>query len=203
MKKNNNALILIFGIIISLLSYIFDSSVKLFFNGLKIPLFDSILSIITNFGVVIVVMLVIPTIIISKNDTKSQENRGFSRSRKFRKFSPEIKLLWLAFLSAVVLSFIIKLIFLRQRPYEAISYPMLNILNFSFPSMHSLVVFALLPLLSRFLPKQKYFWVIFAFMVAFTRIYFGFHFLSDVVFGAFSGYFTGILILELNDKGKI
>lgn len=194
---------LVFSIIISLLSYIFDSSVKLFFNGLKIPLFDSILSIITNFGVVIVVMLVIPTIIISKNDTKSQENRGFSRSRKFRKLSWEIKLLWLAFLSAVVLSFIIKLIFLRQRPYEAISYPMLNILNFSFPSMHSLVVFALLPLLSRFLPKQKYFWVIFAFMVAFTRIYFGFHFLSDVVFGAFSGYFTGILILELNDKGKI
>ncbi len=203
MKKINTALMLVFSIIISLLSYIFDSSVKLFFNGLKIPLFDSILSIITNFGVVIVVMLVIPTIIISKNDTKSQENRGFSRSRKFRKLSWEIKLLWLAFLSAVVLSFIIKLIFLRQRPYEAISYPMLNILNFSFPSMHSLVVFALLPLLSRFLPKQKYFWVIFAFMVAFTRIYFGFHFLSDVVFGAFSGYFTGILILELNDKGKI
>lgn len=69
--------------------------------------------------------------------------------------------------------------------------------------MHAMVVFSLLPLLTKHLPKQNYFWLMFAFLVAFSRVYFGFHFLSDVVFGAVAGYFIGVWLLELYDKGKL
>ena len=57
--------------------------------------------------------------------------------------------------------------------------------------MHAMVAFAAIPILDKEFSKLKWFWIIFAFLVAFSRIYFEAHFLSDVVFGAFFGYFIG------------
>jgi len=69
--------------------------------------------------------------------------------------------------------------------------------------MHAVVAFSLLPLLLEYLPRYRKFWIGFAFLVAFTRVYLGFHFLSDVVFGIIFGYFIGILLLHLHNKGKL
>jgi len=109
-------------------------------------------------------------------------------------------LLFVTFLISLILNFVIKLIVHRQRPLEAFTYPLINLINYSFPSMHAMTLFALLPLLVKYLPKQKSFWVSFAFLVAFSRVYFGFHFLSDVVFGAITGYFIGKFLLDKYEK---
>ena len=192
-NKKKRIIFLIAGIVIFLVSYNIDSDASIFFKAFKSPLLDFVLSIITNFGVVIIVMLAIPSIML------------FRKNRKAANF------LFLAFISAIILAFIIKLIVSRQRPMEifahpnigVINYPILSVLYYSFPSMHAMVVFALLPVLLKYLPNLKYFWVIFAFLIAFTRIYLGFHFLSDVVFGALVGCFIGDFLMELYEKGKL
>lgn len=184
-RKVNDTVILIIGILLFLLSYKLDAQINLFFKNVKFAIFDVFLSSITNFGIVVIVILVIPSIIL------------YRKNRKL------VYLLLLTFVVSVVLAFIIKLIILRQRPTETFTYPFLNIINYSFPSMHSMVVFSLLPALSKYLPKQKSFWIGFAFLVAFSRIYFGFHFLSDVVFGALFGYFIGNFLLDLYESGKL
>ncbi len=185
MRKINDIIILIIGILLFLVSYKYDQQINLFFEGIKFPIFDAIFSIITNFGVVVLVMLVVPSFIFYKKNKKL------------------IYLLFLTFIASFILAFIIKLIFLRQRPMEAFTYPFLNIINYSFPSMHAMVIFSLLPILIKYSPKQKFFWVSFGLLATFGRIYFGFHFLSDVVFGALFGYFVGDWLLELYEKGKL
>jgi membrane-associated phospholipid phosphatase len=130
-------------------------------------------------------MLLVPSIIFYKKNKKI------------------IYLLWLAFIVSIILAFVTKLIVLRQRPIEAFTYPFVNIINYSFPSMHAMVVFSLLPFLVRYLNKWKSFWIGFGLLALFGRVYFGFHFLSDVVFGAFFGYFVGDYLLELYEKGKL
>jgi len=185
MKKSKGTIILITGILLFFISYAFDMQINLFFKNVRFLFFDAVFSVITNFGVVVLIMLIIPSIIFYNKNKKS------------------VYLLWLAFIISVILAFIIKLIVLRQRPIGAFNYPFINIINYSFPSMHAMAVFALLPLLLKFLPKRKNFWIGFAFLVGFTRIYLGFHFPSDVVFGALFGYFIGAYLLDLHEKGKL
>ena len=185
MKRVNNIFILVIGIMIFLISYNYDAQVNLFFKDIKFPIFDAIFGVITNFSIVVFVMLLIPSFIIYKKNRKL------------------IYLLWLTFFASIALAFIIKLIFLRQRPIGAFTYPFINVINYSFPSMHAMVVFSLLPVLTKYLKMQKSFWLGFGISVVFSRIYFGFHFLSDVVFGALFGYFIGYWLLVLFEKKQL
>lgn len=173
------------GAILLIISYSIDNEVSLLFKDMKFPIFDVVLSTVTNFGVVALVMLGIPLIIFYKKDGKLA------------------RLLLLAFCVSVALAFLLKLAFLRQRPVEAFTYPFTSILNYSFPSMHAMAVFALLPILSRHLNRQKSFWIGFGLLAVLSRIYFGFHFLSDVVFGALLGYFIGSQLLILHERGRL
>lgn len=184
MKKINDAAILIIGIILLAFSYIIDNQANEFFKEAKLPIFDAVFSIITNFGVVMVVMLVIPSIML------------------YRKKRIWLYLLWTAFFISFALAFALKLVFLRQRPIDAFTYPFTNIINYSFPSMHAMVVFALLPILAKCLQKQKAFWISFAFLAVFSRVYLGFHFLSDAVFGILLGYFIGSYLLRHSETKK-
>jgi|SRR3989338_1927301 len=147
-------------------------------------LLNFILSIITNFGFVVMVLLAIPSIVLYKKNKRI------------------VYSFLAAFFVSSALALLIKLIALKQRPIP-VSYPILSALNYSFPSMHSMVAFALFPFLAIYLPKQRYFWVVFVLLVAFSRIYFGFHFLSDVVFGALFGFAIGCLLLVLHKSGRL
>lgn len=185
MRKINDIIILIIGIALLLVSYNYDQQVNLFFKSVKFPLFDAAFSAITNFGIVVLFMLALPSIILYKKNKKL------------------VYLLWIAFFASVASAFIIKLIFLRQRPVEAFTYPFINIINYSFPSMHAMAVFSLLPILAKYSARHKYFWIGFGLFAVFSRIYLGFHYLSDVVFGALSGYFMGYLLLKLHEEKKL
>ena len=161
MKSKNNILPYLVIIAVFILSFILDETISHLFEKTRIPLLDFIFGIITNFGIVLAIMLIIPLLML--------------------KGSRKIYTLLLAFFSSVFISIVVKWMFLRQRPTD-FAYPFVKVLSYSFPSMHAVVAFSLLPLLIYFLPKQKHFWITFAFLVIFTRIYFGLHYLSDVVF---------------------
>ena len=185
MKRIKKIFILVMCILLFLISYRFDEEVNVFFKDIKFAFFDIVFGIVTNSGIVILIMLFVPSIIFYKKNKKL------------------IYLLFLTFIASLALAFIIKLIAHRQRPIEVLTYPFASIIDYSFPSMHSMIVFSLLPLLNKHAPKNKIFWCVFAILVSFSRIYFSFHFLSDVVFGALFGYFVGDYLLKLYEEGKL
>jgi len=119
--------------------------------------------------------------------------------------------LWVTLVFSAGISFILKVIFQRQRPYQLGIVSVMPVLekasylvwNFSFPSFQAMLAFCGIPLLSKEFPKLKYIWVIFATLIAFSRVYFGLHFLSDVIFGGLIGYLIGFFILKLEQKSRI
>ena len=118
--------------------------------------------------------------------------------------------LWITLGLSALVSFILKIIIQKPRPFQLGIISILPVLekashliwNFSFPSFHSMLVFCALPILSKQFKKFKYFWVVFAGLIAFSRVYFGLHFLSDVIVGGLIGYLLGIIIVRLEKDHK-
>jgi undecaprenyl-diphosphatase len=185
MKKINNLGILVIGIGLFFISLVFDDSASFLIDTVKNPFFDFIFGWFTSFINVFVILVVVTTLFLWE-----EKKRGW------------IFPLWLSFFVSIVFAFILKLMVSRPRPTMELLYPVFNLIDHSFPSMHAMVSFAAIPILDREFTKLKWFWVAFATLVAFSRVYFGFHFLSDVAFGAFMGYFIGVLIIYIEEKYK-
>ncbi|MBI2654566.1 phosphatase PAP2 family protein [Candidatus Woesearchaeota archaeon] len=177
--------LLALAILILAVSYYLDNQVSLYFKDTDSITFKTIFGVVTNMEFIFVIIILTPSILLHKKNKKS------------------IYLLWLTAFISFVLAFILKLIVLRDRPADVLIFPFTNIIDYSFPSMHAMIVFSVLPLLASSLPKYRHFWVLFAFAVAFSRVYFRFHFLSDVVFGALAGYFIGNWLFDLHKRGKV
>jgi undecaprenyl-diphosphatase len=118
--------------------------------------------------------------------------------------------LWFSIALSALMSFALKIIVKRQRPYqigivsilEKLQEASHNAWNFSFPSSHSMIAFCAVPILVREFPKFKYVWIGFATLIAFSRLYFGLHFLSDIIAGVIIGYLIGSLIVKLENKKR-
>ena len=110
--------------------------------------------------------------------------------------------LWFTLFLSTLVSFILKVVIQRPRPFqqgiiEISSFLVKNsyyVWDFSFPSNQTMLVFCAIPILSKEFPKFKYVWIALASLVGFSRLYFGLHFLSDVIAGAAIGYLLGALI---------
>lgn len=119
--------------------------------------------------------------------------------------------LWLSSFFAVIVSYLIKVIVARPRPFQKGLVSALQIAiyfvkdnfstwNFSFPSFQAVLVFSALPVLNKEFRKLKYIWFVFACLVAFSRTYFGLHYLSDVLAGALIGYFIGFVMVKIEER---
>ena len=119
--------------------------------------------------------------------------------------------MWLSAAVAFVIAFILKVVVQRQRPFELGIVSIASGVtekfaswDFSFPSSHAVLVFAVLPFISKEYPRFKYVWIVFACLVAISRVYLGVHFLSDVIAGAVIGYLTGYFTMKWwEEKFKI
>ena len=118
--------------------------------------------------------------------------------------------LWATLALSVAVSFVLKIMVKKPRPFQAGLVSVLPILekashsvwNFSFPSFHAMLVFCAIPILSKQFRKFKYVWIGFAVLIAFSRIYFGLHFMSDVVVGGLIGYVLGMIVVRLEKEYK-
>ena len=116
--------------------------------------------------------------------------------------------LWATMGLAVVIGFLLKFSIQRPRPFQVGIVSVLPALekashavwNFSFPSFQTMLVFCVLPILSKKLSKLKYYWIAFAVLVGLSRVYFGLHFMSDVIAGAAIGYLIGMIVLKLEEE---
>ena len=118
--------------------------------------------------------------------------------------------LWITLALSAIVSFLLKVAVQRQRPFQIGIVSLLPALeksshliwNFSFPSFQAMLVFCAIPILSKEFPKFKYVWIIFAGLVAFSRVYFGLHFLSDVIAGGLIGYLLGTIVVKAEKENK-
>lgn len=118
--------------------------------------------------------------------------------------------LWITLALSGIVSFIMKYSIHRLRPFQQGIVDVLPVLekashyvwNFSFPSFHAMLVFSALPVLSKEFPKLKYAWAVFAVLVAFSRVYFGLHFMSDIIVGGVIGYAIGYLVVTSEQRTR-
>ena len=179
-----------------ILSFTFDKGISKFIEDIRNPVMDYLLLGI-SFGSSLTIILLFLTTLF------------FYSERKRRWILP----LWLTILLTMIIGFLLKIIIKRNRPFEEGVVSVANVLfyeiiynfntwNFSFPSLQSMLAFSVLPFISKEFKKFKHVWVLFAFLVAFSRVYFGLHFLSDALTGSLIGYLIGWFVIKTEKETK-
>lgn len=84
---------------------------------------------------------------------------------------------------------IVKSIIARPRPTDILT-------DFSFPSGHATIAFAMAVVLSKIEPKGKWWLYGLALAISFTRIYLGVHYPLDVLAGGILGWSIGKIVVQ-------
>lgn len=69
-----------------------------------------------------------------------------------------------------------------------------------FPSLHTAIMFSVIPILATYLKAAHKPWLLLALLIAFSRLYVGVHFLSDIFGGIAIGLASGMFFVWLEEK---
>tara|TARA_Y100000310_G_scaffold333800_1_gene412109 strand:- start:124 stop:762 length:639 start_codon:yes stop_codon:yes gene_type:complete len=196
-KKGAGFIALAMALVLTIIVYLFDVSIVQFVEGLRNNPLDYIFLSITFASNVFIIFFFLTTLFLWQE-------------HKRRWIFP----LWLASLLSILVSYLVKVLVHRPRPFQqglvsvlTIAFNFMrdnfNTWNFSFPSFQAMLVFSALPLLNKEFKKFRYIWFIFACLVAFSRVYFGVHYLSDIMAGAIIGYLIGFVSVKIEEKHSI
>jgi len=167
-----------------LVSFLVDNLILKITPLIKNPVLDYLSSLFTNLGPVLVITIVLISL--------------FLLNKKKREW---IMPLGLSLIFSYITTYVLKFIIARPRPLGTIKLmPLINLADYSFPSSHTAVAFAALPILNKTYPRLKWLWILSVSFVAFSRIYIGVHYLSDVVAGALIGYFVSAFVMKIKNK---
>ncbi|MFH1065714.1 MAG: phosphatase PAP2 family protein [Nanoarchaeota archaeon] len=161
----------------------FDRQIVLFFQIHRNPVLDIVFTAFTHLGSMIAVLFILVSLFMI-----NKHRKGW------------IIPLWLSLVFAAALTYTIKYAVMRQRP-EAIGIAaVIAATGYSFPSAHSATAFSALPVMDKVFKKLIYVWFAVAVLIAFSRLYLGVHYLSDIIFGGMIGFCSGRLFLELKSR---
>lgn len=193
MKKNKGVIFVILAVVSIIVSLYFDSQIIRYISLLRNSVLDKFFLFITIVSSEVIIFLILTSLFLW-------------REHKRRWIAP----LWLTLGISAIVSFILKITIQRARPFQLGIVSLLPSLqekafstwSFSFPSSHAMLAFCAIPILSQQYPKLKKVWIGIAILIAFSRLYFGLHFLSDVIAGALIGYIIGMLVVKLEKETK-
>lgn len=164
------------------MSFLFDNQILNFIIGMRSPQLSSFM---ISFEVLSAELIVFAFSLLL-----------FSTKNKRRLLVPLIA----SFVTAAIITFGFKYLIARPRPaVDALTSPS----TFSFPSGHTTFIFAPLAYFNKEYPIFKWVWLFLALLVAFSRIYLGVHYLSDVIAGAIVGFGSGNFFIYLESKYKL
>ena len=194
MKKRDKGIILAIAVVFAvIISLYLDKTIVGYVSLLRNVFLDNVFLILTFISSEAIIFLFLTSLFLF-------------RDKKRRWIVP----LWLSLGISAIVSFILKITIQRARPFQLGIVSLLprlqeashSIWNFSFPSSHALFAFCAVPILSRQYPKLKKVWIAVAVLIAFSRVYLGLHFFSDVIAGGLIGYLIGVLIVKLEKEEK-
>lgn len=165
-----------------MLCFRFDKEIVSSITTLQGSFLNQIMVLISYLGIAVVIFILATCLLLWHNRRK-------------------IMLLWLSFATTTALAVLLKVVVGRARPFT-LGLSTLNLLirnsymtwDSSFPSFHAAVAFAVLPFLKG---KLKYYWLIFACLVGFSRVFFALHYPSDVIAGALIGYAVSSIFAKI------
>lgn len=103
---------------------------------------------------------------------------------------------WFSLGLAMLIAWIIKNLIMRVRP----ELGLIAETGFSFPSGHAAAVFSVYPLLREKFRNFSSYWLVFAILILFSRLYLNVHYLSDVIGGALVGLIAGSFVISKHFK---
>lgn len=193
MKKRKGIIIFTLILLSILISLYFDSQIVKGISLIRIEFLNDIFMGLTFASSGIIIFFILTSLFLW-------------REHKRRWILP----LWFTLGISALVSFLLKIIVQRSRPFQLAIVSTLPILaknshltwNLSFPSFQAMLAFCAIPILSKEFPRLKYVWIIFASLIAFSRVYFGLHFLSDVIAGGLIGYLIGAIIIKIEKENR-
>jgi len=181
-------------LVLGVLSFIFDNQISIFFQSLRNPILNYLLSIFAFETGTMIILFAITSLFLFKEKKKEW-----------------ILPLWITAATSAIITFILKILIQRPRPFqEGVIYAVplaqtllgstITLWNFSFPSFQATLAFCALPILDKEFKKLKYAWIVIALIISLSRVYFGVHYMSDVIFGAIIGYLIGLGVVKIKEK---
>ncbi|HLD36970.1 MAG TPA: phosphatase PAP2 family protein [Candidatus Nanoarchaeia archaeon] len=173
------------AIALLVLGFYYDAYVSEFIASNRQPYLNEFMRIISFLGDWYIILIIISIIFI------------FHKLKRRLVFAS-----WLSILASGLIVYAIKFFFVRERPFGALGIEnLIEAEGSSFPSGHAAAAFSAVPLIGR-IKKLRHVWLAFSILVAFSRIYLGVHYLSDVAAGALIGYTLGAIFLAIEHKAK-
>lgn len=164
----NNKFIILIYVLIALIIIVYDKTIFELIRLIRFGFLTTIMRMISS-TIFIFLLLILYSILL--------------RKRK------EISLLWLTVGISYIISYFLKNLFKIIRPEGII-----NEVGYSFPSTHAAVIFSAFAIMSLRFKKLKWVFLLIAILVAFSRLYLGVHYFSDLLAGGLLGFEIGYII---------
>jgi undecaprenyl-diphosphatase len=179
-------LLTLIGILATAVTFVYDEAILTWVVGIQTPILTQFMMVITYVGAL---YAGIPLLLMIIYAAEKRNKEVFWNSLA-------------AILITIVITWMLKLFFNRDRPTDT-AFGFYDEAFKSFPSGHASISFAVFSTLADYHRKYSVVFYVFAALVAFSRVYLGAHYGSDVIFGAMLGILFSTLTIEAGIGNKL
>jgi undecaprenyl-diphosphatase len=184
-----NKIITVFFVAALVLSFYFDQQILNSIENMRFASLNAFMLFMTKEGLVLLIAVLATWLL-------------------FKKKYAELVLLIITATCSLEGAYILKKIFEVPRPYTTPEFEQTALkltTGFSFPSMHAAFCLGMIPFLKRIFSSKylQYLCALALLIIAFSRVYIGLHYMSDVIAGGLLGYLVAIFWLHLDESAHI